>query len=82
MDHQTIMAALLHDVLEDSNVDKAGLAKRFGKTVAEIVDGRVICPLHSWVFDATTGHCPRETHEPVRAWPVRQRDGVVEVQKP
>jgi len=39
MDHQTIMAALLHDVIEDSNTSKRELGRRFGKSVAEIVDG-------------------------------------------
>lgn len=43
-------------------------------------DGRVICPWHSWVFDAGTGKCPRDTHEPVRAYAVRVRDGRVEVE--
>ena len=39
MDHQSIMAALLHDVLEDAGVSKTSLADAFGSEVAEIVDG-------------------------------------------
>lgn len=39
MDYQTIMAALLHDVLEDTSVDKADLISAFGEEVAELVDG-------------------------------------------
>ena len=39
MDHQTLMAALLHDVIEDSDTNKTSLGKRFGRPVAEIVDG-------------------------------------------
>jgi GTP diphosphokinase / guanosine-3',5'-bis(diphosphate) 3'-diphosphatase len=39
MDHPTLMAALLHDVIEDTGVAKRVLGKRFGKDVAEIVDG-------------------------------------------
>ena len=39
MDHQTIMAALLHDVIEDTGVDRKALDQRFGKSVGEIVDG-------------------------------------------
>ncbi|MCZ6620006.1 MAG: RelA/SpoT family protein [Gammaproteobacteria bacterium] len=39
MDHQTVIAALLHDVIEDTRVAKQALGKRFGKPVAEIVDG-------------------------------------------
>jgi len=39
MDHPTLMAALLHDVIEDTGIAKRVLGKRFGKDVAEIVDG-------------------------------------------
>ena len=39
MDHQSLMAAMLHDVIEDTGVGKEALAKQFGKPVAELVDG-------------------------------------------
>ncbi len=39
MDHQCIMAAMLHDVIEDTELDKFTIAKRFGEKVAELVDG-------------------------------------------
>jgi len=39
MDHQTLMAALLHDVIEDTDVTKEDLAAEFGDAVAELVDG-------------------------------------------
>ncbi|TDX23320.1 RelA/SpoT family (p)ppGpp synthetase [Modicisalibacter xianhensis] len=39
MDHQSLMAAMLHDVIEDTGVSKAALAKQFGEPVAELVDG-------------------------------------------
>ena len=39
MDHQTLIAALLHDVIEDTGVAKKTLGDRFGKEVSEIVDG-------------------------------------------
>ena len=39
MDHQSIMAAIMHDVLEDTGVSKESLAGSFGAEVAEIVDG-------------------------------------------
>ena len=39
MDHQTVMAALLHDVIEDTGVAKATLSRRFGRDVSTIVDG-------------------------------------------
>jgi len=39
MDHQTLMAALLHDVIEDTEATKEDLAEEFGDAVAELVDG-------------------------------------------
>lgn len=39
MDVATLTAALLHDVIEDTEVSKAGLAGQFGSEVAELVDG-------------------------------------------
>jgi RelA/SpoT family (p)ppGpp synthetase len=39
MDHQTLMAAILHDVLEDTPIVKDDIRKKFGKNVAELVDG-------------------------------------------
>ena len=39
LDHETIMAALLHDVIEDTEVTKDELAELFGHTVAELVEG-------------------------------------------
>ncbi len=39
MDHQTLQAALLHDVIEDTGTNKQALERRFGKSVAELVDG-------------------------------------------
>ena len=39
MDISTLAAALLHDVLEDTRVEKEELADKFGEDVAELVDG-------------------------------------------
>jgi GTP diphosphokinase / guanosine-3',5'-bis(diphosphate) 3'-diphosphatase len=39
MDTKSIMAALLHDVIEDTNIGKKQLQKQFGKEVAKLVDG-------------------------------------------
>ncbi|MGV3002148.1 bifunctional GTP diphosphokinase/guanosine-3',5'-bis pyrophosphate 3'-pyrophosphohydrolase [Vibrio sp.] len=39
LDNETLMAALLHDVIEDTEVTKEELAAQFGETVAELVDG-------------------------------------------
>lgn len=39
LDHETLMAALLHDVIEDTETTKDELAELFGHTVAELVEG-------------------------------------------
>jgi GTP diphosphokinase / guanosine-3',5'-bis(diphosphate) 3'-diphosphatase len=39
LDPQALMAALLHDVVEDTPTTKTEISKRFGKAVAELVDG-------------------------------------------
>ena len=39
LDHETLMAALLHDVIEDTPVSKEDLAELFGPAVAELVEG-------------------------------------------
>nr|WP_297457641.1 bifunctional GTP diphosphokinase/guanosine-3',5'-bis pyrophosphate 3'-pyrophosphohydrolase [uncultured Halomonas sp.] len=39
MDHQSLMAAMLHDVIEDTGISKDALAAQFGEPVAELVDG-------------------------------------------
>lgn len=39
LDHKTIMAALLHDVIEDTDTTQDDLASLFGQTVAELVEG-------------------------------------------
>tara|TARA_R110001592_G_scaffold237577_1_gene496813 strand:- start:10409 stop:12559 length:2151 start_codon:yes stop_codon:yes gene_type:complete len=39
MDHETLMAALLHDVIEDTVATKEQLTEHFGSAVAELVDG-------------------------------------------
>lgn len=39
MDHQSLMAAMLHDVIEDTGIGKAAIIRQFGDQVADIVDG-------------------------------------------
>jgi len=39
MDHETLMAALCHDVIEDTEYNFDDLKQRFGGTVAELVQG-------------------------------------------
>jgi len=39
MDYQSLVAALLHDVIEDTGISKNALESQFGAPVAELVDG-------------------------------------------
>lgn len=39
MDHKCLMAAMLHDVIEDTSVDKAQIAETFDEEIADLVDG-------------------------------------------
>src|SRR3546814_17339061 len=39
VDVETLVAAILHDTIEDTPLDRAQLASEFGETVAELVDG-------------------------------------------
>jgi guanosine-3',5'-bis(diphosphate) 3'-pyrophosphohydrolase len=39
LDHQGLMAALLHDVIEDTGITQKALGVQFGDTVAELVEG-------------------------------------------
>lgn len=38
-DYQSIIAALLHDIIEDTATTKEEIISRFGKTIADLVDG-------------------------------------------
>jgi guanosine-3',5'-bis(diphosphate) 3'-pyrophosphohydrolase len=38
-DHETLQAALLHDVIEDTHCNKEQISARFGPEVADLVDG-------------------------------------------
>ncbi len=39
MDPQSLMAAMLHDVIEDTSIGKEALSEQFGESVADLVDG-------------------------------------------
>ncbi len=39
MDHQSVAAAMLHDVIEDTGLTKEAISSQFGSSVADIVDG-------------------------------------------
>lgn len=45
LDCETIMAALLHDVIEDSDYGKSHIHEKFGEIIAEMVDG--VSKLHN-----------------------------------
>ena len=51
MDHQSLMAAMLHDVIEDTGIAKEALTAQFGETVAELVDG--VSKLTQMKFETT-----------------------------
>lgn len=39
VDYQSIIAALLHDVIEDTPITKEEIAAKFGQTISDLVDG-------------------------------------------
>jgi guanosine-3',5'-bis(diphosphate) 3'-pyrophosphohydrolase len=39
MDHQSLIAAMLHDVIEDTGIEKSAIGEQFGPAIAELVDG-------------------------------------------
>lgn len=39
MDHQSLMAAMLHDTIEDTGLTREAIAGQFGEAVANLVDG-------------------------------------------
>ncbi len=39
MDYQSLVVAMLHDVIEDTGIGKEAIIDQFGETVADIVDG-------------------------------------------
>ena len=49
LDHESLIAAILHDVIEDTDYNKQDIVDRFGENVAEIVDG--VTKLGKLAFD-------------------------------
>ncbi|MEO1575538.1 MAG: bifunctional (p)ppGpp synthetase/guanosine-3',5'-bis(diphosphate) 3'-pyrophosphohydrolase, partial [Pseudomonadota bacterium] len=39
LDYESIVAAILHDVIEDTGISKEEIADKFGREIAELVDG-------------------------------------------
>jgi RelA/SpoT family (p)ppGpp synthetase len=50
MDHQSLAAAMLHDVIEDTGIPKSAIGEQFGAPVAELVDG--VSKLTQMEFDS------------------------------
>lgn len=50
LDHESIISAILHDVIEDTPYTKDDIIKRFGERVAEIIDG--VTKLGKIAFDS------------------------------
>ena len=50
MDHQCLMAALMHDVIEDTGIPKHTIGKEFDEEVADLVDG--VSKLNTTLFDS------------------------------
>ncbi len=59
VDYQTLAAAILHDVIEDTETVKDQLAERFGSDIAELVDG--VSKLDRMHFD-TRAEAQAETY--------------------
>jgi nitrite reductase (NADH) small subunit len=76
----TARVALFNDAGEFLALDDACPHQGGSLGGGTVHQGRVICPLHSWVFELRSGRCPRDTHAPVATHPARCRDGVVEVE--
>jgi NAD(P)H-dependent nitrite reductase small subunit len=55
-----------------------------GGALAEgvLANGRVTCPWHGWSFDVRTGACHTVPEDRIRAYPVREREGKIEIQLP
>jgi nitrite reductase/ring-hydroxylating ferredoxin subunit len=47
-----------------------------------LLGGRVVCPLHHWVFDLATGRNPVNPELGVRHYPTRVKDGAVWLELP
>lgn len=52
-----------------------------GGSLAEgLVEGDAVeCPWHGWSFDLRTGACRTVRTQPARTWPLRERDGMLEI---
>ena len=48
----------------------------------DVLDGKVVCPWHGWSFDLADGSCSVSPTASIQAYPVRNRDGMLEVGVP
>ena len=66
MDHQSLIAAMLHDVIEDTGIPKSAIGEQFGAAVAELVDG--VSKLTQMEFSENgPGHGPGYPRHPGQA---------------
>ena len=47
-----------------------------------LLDGKVICPWHSWIFELRTGRNPRAPQIAIGCYPTRVVEGSIEVEVP
>ena len=66
LDTDTLVAALLHDVAEDCGVPLEEIARRFGETVARLVDGVTKLAIVDQVTGKRGGDDPRTQAENIR----------------
>ncbi len=58
MDHETLVAAILHDVVEDTDISLADVERDFGPVIARLVDG--VTKMGRISGTRSDGHSPRE----------------------
>jgi len=78
----TLRLAVFRDGDDLYAIDEACPHQGTSLAAGVLHEGRVICPLHAWVFDVRTGQCPRGSHEGVRVYALRCEDGFIEVEAP
>src|SRR5699024_12589367 len=55
MDHETIVAAILHDTIEDTELKRQDLVDQFGQEVADLEIGRASCRERVWIEGGAGG---------------------------
>ena len=66
MDHETIIAALLHDVVEDTSITLEDISKEFGANIARLVDGVTKMEVIQFSQQNESGQAPNLKAESLR----------------